>query len=298
MEADMVRKLLIVTLFIFNTTLVFNNVSSQELPRLSPKASVMQTIGLTEVKITYSRPAVRNRVIWGGLEPYGKVWRTGANEATTISFQDEVAINGKELAAGTYALFTIPGKKEWTIIFNKESNQWGAFNYDENEDALRVTVTSQFIDASKERLNFSFNNITENTAEVKLCWEKVVVLFNISVDTHKKAIWNMRAAMANLESNDWATALRCATYSMLNDILPEESERWINKSITINENFRNLLAKAEILAKKQDYESAIKYVDKASAAGRANSQTLSKENEFLITKKRAEWFERLKHQSK
>ncbi len=289
----MVRKLLIIPLFIVSVTHVFNNVFAQELPRLSPKASVIQTIGLTEVKITYSSPAVRNRVIWGGLEPYGKVWRTGANEATTISFQDEVAINGHKLSAGTYALFTIPGEKEWTIIFNKEANQWGAFNYNENEDALRVTVIPHFVDEGKERLSFSFNNVTESTTEVKFSWDKIVVPFNISVDTHKKAIWNMRAAMANLESNDWATALCCATYCMLNDILPEESEMWINKSIATNENFRNLRTKAEILAKKGEKKEAIQIAERAISVGKKSDRPPSQQNITQLEEMISQWGESL-----
>ena len=109
-------------------------------PRPSPKASVMQTIGLTEMTITYSRPGVKGRQIFGALVPYGTVWRTGANEATTISFSDDVTINGQPLAKGTYSLHTIPGKDQWTIIFNKVAEQWGSFKYDQAQDALRVTA--------------------------------------------------------------------------------------------------------------------------------------------------------------
>ena len=101
------------------------------LPRISQKAAVMQTIGLTDVTITYSRPGVKGRVIWGELVPYDKVWRTGANKATTISLSDDVTINGQSIAAGTYSLHTIPGKDQWTVIFNKVANQWGSYSYDE-----------------------------------------------------------------------------------------------------------------------------------------------------------------------
>ena len=98
-----------------------------DLPRPSPKATVSQTVGLTDITITYCRPGVKGRVIWGGLVPYDQVWRTGANEATTITFSDEVTIEGTKLPAGTYGLFTIPGKDEWTVIFNKGAKQWGAY---------------------------------------------------------------------------------------------------------------------------------------------------------------------------
>jgi len=229
----------------------------------------------------------------GGLEPYAKVWRTGANEATTISFQDEVAINGHKLAAGNYALFTIPGEKEWTIIFNKEAIQWGAFNYNENEDALRLTVIPQFVGESKERLNFSFSNVTESNAEVKLHWEKIVVTFNISVDTQKKAIWNMRAAIANLEANDWATALRCASYCMLNNILHEEADQWLDQSIAINENFRNLRAKAEILAKKGEKKEAIQIAERAISVGKKSDRPPSQQNVIQLEEMISQWGESL-----
>ena len=111
------------------------------LPKASPCAVVKQTIGLNDVTITYSRPGVKGRKIWGGLVPYGTVWRTGANSATTIQFTEDVLVEGQPLAAGTYSLHTIPGEKEWTLILNKDANQWGSYSYDPAKDALRVKVT-------------------------------------------------------------------------------------------------------------------------------------------------------------
>jgi len=107
-------------------------------PRVSPNALVGQTIGVTEVRIAYGRPSVRGRKIFGGLVPFDEVWRTGANEATTISFSTPVRIEGTSLDAGTYSLFTIPGPETWTLIFNSEPEQWGAYNYDSSKDILRV----------------------------------------------------------------------------------------------------------------------------------------------------------------
>ena len=111
--------------------------------RISPKAAVIQTVGFTDVRIDYSRPGVKGRQIWGGLVPYDKVWRAGANEATTISFSTDVIVNGKTLKAGKYGFFTIPTKDKWTIIFNKIADQWGAFEYNEAEDVLRIDVTPE-----------------------------------------------------------------------------------------------------------------------------------------------------------
>ena len=112
-----------------------------KLPRPSPKATVVQTVGLTDVTITYSRPGVKGRTIWGDLVPYDKVWRTGANEATTFQVSQDVKINGQALPAGTYSLHTIPGKTQWTVIFNKTADQWGSYDYDQTKDALRIQVT-------------------------------------------------------------------------------------------------------------------------------------------------------------
>jgi hypothetical protein len=147
-------------------------------PRVSPNASVAQTIGVTEVTISYGRPGVKGRTIWGELVPYGEVWRTGANEATTISFSKDVTIEGERLPAGTYALFTIPKENEWIVVFNKNAQQWGAFDYNASQDALRVKVKPQAADP-QEWMSFSFEDLNPNAATVALRWEKLAVSFKI-----------------------------------------------------------------------------------------------------------------------
>lgn len=145
--------------------------------RPSPPAMVKTTVGSTDVTIDYSRPSVKGRSIFGenGHEPYGKVWRTGANEATTFTVSKPVKIEGQALPAGTYALFTIPGPTEWTIIFNKTAKQWGAFKYDAKEDALRVKVKPQTLAAPVEQ----FTITAENAGKVKLEWAKTAVSFTV-----------------------------------------------------------------------------------------------------------------------
>jgi hypothetical protein len=155
-------------------------------PRPSPNATVSQTVGLTEVTIKYSRPGVKNREIWGKLVPYGQVWRTGANENTTIKFSTPVKINGHELPAGTYGVQTIPTATEWTIIFSKDSNEWGAFTYKQADDALRIQAKPQPAEF-RERMAFDFEDMTDNAAKVVLHWEKLKVSFNIEVDVPKPA---------------------------------------------------------------------------------------------------------------
>ena len=148
--------------------------------RISPKAAVIQTVGFTEVSIDYNRPGVKGRVIWGGLVPYNKVWRAGANEATKFTFSTDVKINDKTLKAGSYSFFVIPIKESWTLIFNKVADQWGAFEYNEAEDALRFEITPE--DGSmQEWLAYTITKTSKNSAVVTLEWEKLKVPFTIEV---------------------------------------------------------------------------------------------------------------------
>lgn len=147
--------------------------------RVSPNAIVGQTIGMTDVTVTYGRPSVRDREIFGDLVPYDAVWRTGANEATTITFSNDVMIEGQPLAAGTYSLFTVPGEDEWTVIFNSVAEQWGAYDYDEDNDVLRVTVEAEDADFS-ELMTFSFDEVGEMEGELVLHWDETAVPLTIA----------------------------------------------------------------------------------------------------------------------
>lgn len=150
--------------------------------RISPKAMVEQTVGFTEVTIEYGRPGVKGRTIWGGLVPYNAVWRAGANEATKITFSTDVKIDGKKLKSGSYSFFAIPGQKTWILIFNKVADQWGAFEYNDVEDALRVEVTPMQNNCWQEWLAYTINKSADNKAVVMLEWEKLKVPFNVEVE--------------------------------------------------------------------------------------------------------------------
>ena len=157
-----------------------SNAQNDKKVRISPKAAVIQTVGFTEVRIDYNRPGVKDRVIWGGLVPYNKVWRAGANEATKYTFSTDVKINGKTLKAGSYSFFAIPANEKWTLIFNKVADQWGAFEYNEAEDALRFEVSPE--EASmQEWLAYTITKTSKNSAVVTLEWEKLKVPFTIEV---------------------------------------------------------------------------------------------------------------------
>ncbi len=143
--------------------------------RPSPPATAEASMDGLEIKISYSQPAVKGRQIWGKLVPYGKIWRTGANEATTFEVSEDVRIEGELLPAGTYALLSIPGETEWTFIFNKKPEQWGAYNYNPDDDALRVTVTPGEAPDFAERLTFRM----DDAGTVHLHWEKRTVAFTV-----------------------------------------------------------------------------------------------------------------------
>ncbi|NWF50508.1 MAG: DUF2911 domain-containing protein [Ignavibacteriaceae bacterium] len=154
--------------------------NTKEKVRISPRAEVMQQVGFTDIRIIYSRPGVKGRTIWGNLVPYNSVWRAGANEATKIIFSTDVLIEGKLLKAGSYSFFTIPGKKEWILIFNKISDQWGAFEYNEAEDALRVKVKPEK-SGFQEWLAYTITKTSDYSATIRLEWEKVKVPFKVEV---------------------------------------------------------------------------------------------------------------------
>src|SRR5947209_20430462 len=151
------------------------------IPRVSQRGTVSQRLGLTDITIIYHRPEVGGREIWGKTVPYGKVWRAGANENTTITFSDDVSVEGKPLAAGTYGLHTIPDKDQWAIIFSKNSTSWGSFSYDEKEDALRVIVKPHAAEAF-EQLTYTFEDVKPESAVATLRWETLAVPFQIGGD--------------------------------------------------------------------------------------------------------------------
>ena len=151
-----------------------NQATELNLPTLSQRAVVIQRIGLTDISIVYHEPYVGGREIWGKTVPYGKVWRAGANENTTITFADDVSVEGKPLPAGTYGLHLIPNPDHWTIIFSKNSTSWGSFSYDEKEDALRVDVTPHAAEF-REALTYTFDDIKPDSAAATLRWDKLAV---------------------------------------------------------------------------------------------------------------------------
>lgn len=236
------------------------------LPRTSPNAMVTQTVGVTDATITYGRPSVRDRVIYGDLVPYGEVWRTGANEATTITVEDDVMVEGEPLAAGTYALFTIPGEDTWTVIFNAEAEQWGAYNYDEAADVLRVTVEPQAA-SPMEMMTFTFEDVTDTSGTAVLHWAEVRVPIALQVDTDAVILAEAQERVAEAES--WQMPLQYASYALRNNVHLEEALGWADAALAMEENFSGLAVKANLLAATGDHSEAVSVGEQAIAMGEA-----------------------------
>src|SRR5438105_1972284 len=216
------------------------------IPRVSQRASVTQRIGLTDITITYHRPAVGGREIWGKTVPYGKVWRAGANENTTITFTDDVSLEGKPLPAGSYGLHAIPDKDQWTIIFSKNSTSWGSFTYDEKEDALRVTVKPKAADMHNA-LTYDFDQLQKDSAVVELEWEKIAVPFKVSVDVHDVVQASLKKQLRNLSQYTWMSWDEAANYFLTEKIAPDEALIYVNKSIENEDRYDNELTKSKVL---------------------------------------------------
>jgi Protein of unknown function (DUF2911) len=225
-------------------------------PRPSQKSSLMQTIGTTDMTITYSRPGVKGRQIWGALVPYDQVWRTGANEATAISFSDDVSINGQALPKGTYSLHSIPGKDSWTLIFNKVADQWGSYSYDATKDALRVTTKPEKA-AATEWLTFEVPQLTSDKATVVLRWENVAVPFTVDAGTTARTLAAARAAIASAKADDWRTTLGAAQFAFDNNML-SEAQTWSDQAVKTSENTRTLWLKARLLQKQGHLADAVR----------------------------------------
>jgi hypothetical protein len=257
------RRTLLISLLTFAALPLLAQGPALKLPRISQNAVLTQTVGLTDVTITYSRPGVKGRQVWGALVPYGKVWRTGANDATTISFSDDVTVNGKPLPKGTYSLHTIPGPAEWTVIFNKVAKQWGSFSYKESEDALRVTAKPHEAPFT-EWMELDVPSLTTDNATFEIRWEKLAVPFTVGTNTTAKVMENAKAAVAAAKPEDWQTPYRAASFANQAGDTADATE-WLDRSIKAKQTASNLYLKAEMEAKAGHKAAAVKNAEAALA---------------------------------
>lgn len=251
-------------------------------PRPSPKATLSQQIGLTDVTIVYSRPGVKGRQVWGTLVPYDKVWRTGANEATTFTVSDDVTIDGHPLPKGSYSLHSIPGKDDWTLIFNKTANQWGSFNYDPAQDALRVKVKPEAANFT-ESMNFVVPEVSADSAKIVLRWEKIAVPFTLGTNTTEKVLAGARAAVAAAPATDWRIPFRAASFALDAKRMTEATE-WLDRSLEAEQNINNLYLKARLQAASGNKAEAVKTARAAIAkAGPGDKEEVGEIEKSIAT---------------
>ena len=251
----------------------------------SPAASITQTLGISTIKIDYHRPAVKGRKIWGGVVPMGEVWRTGANDATTITFSDPVKVGGKDLAAGTYSFFAIPGADTWTLIFNKTAKQWGAYDYKAADDALRIPAKPRYTPLA-ETLTYDLTVTGPDKIKAELTWEHLGVGFDVTLDA-KGIYWAyLQKTLAAAQPGEWVPFYQAATYCLNNDLQLVQGNAWADQSIAIKETPRNLFLKARLLRKGGKGKDGLPLLQKA-----IDLATAAKDAELLetLTKAKADW---------
>jgi tetratricopeptide (TPR) repeat protein len=217
-----------------------------DLPDASQAAVIKQRVGLTDITITYHRPLVNGRKIWGGLVPLGQVWRAGANENTTIEFGTPVSVEGKALPAGTYGLHMIPNADQWTIIFSKMAVAWGSYTYSEAEDALRVTVKPRDHEM-EEALQYDFEDLKPDSVVVTMSWEKLAVPFKVSVNESETVLASIRNEFRGHAQYEWKPLNEAAHYCLTKKVALDEGLKWAEASIQNEERFENLSTKADLL---------------------------------------------------
>jgi hypothetical protein len=233
---------------------------------VSPSATVTQTIATTDFTVKYSRPGVKDRVIWGELVPYDQVWRTGANEATTITTSAPVQIGEQTLEAGTYALFTVPSRDSWLVVFNSQAEQWGGFDHDESKDVLKINIKPTTA-PHEEWMRFSFENLSNLGGDLVLRWEKLSVAIPLKVDA-SPILEDVRAAMAEAKKDDWRTPYRAASFCMDYGVNTDEAADWAQQSVKVEENYFNVSLLARYKAAAGQTKQAVSLGEKAIALGK------------------------------
>lgn len=269
-------KTTIITGTILLGSLFLKDLKAQDLPKPSSSAEIKQRIGLTDVTIAYSRPNVNDREIFGGLVPYNEIWRTGANMNTLITFTDDVKVEGKEVKAGTYSIFTFPGEKEWKIVFNSETKSWGTGGYDETNNVFEATVTTKTTN-HHESMEFSFENIQIENGFMQLAWNTTLIELKIEVNVKEKAWKNIETAIAEVTDKNKASVYRnCAKYCADNNMELDKALAWIEESIKAQEYWFSYWVKADVLHAKGDNKGAVASAKKAIELGEAGAKESGK----------------------
>jgi len=246
-------------------------------PATSPTATVSQTVGLAKVSIEYSRPSVKGRKIFGDLVPFDKVWRTGANKITTIQFDKDVTFNGKKVAAGSYALCTVPGMKSWAIVLNSDDKQWGTYDYDSKKDVLRFEVKPEKLTALTEHFTIAFDKFTSTATDVVLSWERTAIRFRVEHDPHEQIMAAIKAETAKPDAKAEVFSAAAEYYLEKNMDLPQ-ALAWANKVIETDKNWWSYYLRA-------DAASRLKQCDLAAADAKIALEGATKDKDTAYIKK-------------
>lgn len=244
----------------------FASAQGLEVPAPSPKARVEQRLGLTNFSVDYSSPGVKGRKIWGDLVPYNQLWRTGANMATKLTASRDFDFGGKKVKAGSYAIFTIPGEKSWTVMLNTNHETGGTNGYDKKNDVATITVKPEAISPGRERLTFLFSDTTDDATRLDLEWEKLRVSVPIKVDT--KA--HVTASIDSSLNEAWRPHFTAARYALDNNGDLKAALGWIDTSIAIKPTWWNNWVRAQILAKQGRSSDAVAAAEKAQTLGKGD----------------------------
>lgn len=276
-------KAIILSLSLIIGLLFLANAQQIQMPQASPSAKISQKIGLTDVTVDYSRPSMKGRKIFGELVPYGDVWRTGANAATVISFSTDVKIEGRDLPAGTYAIYSIPGKDEWTMIISSNTKLWGAVGYDSADDVLRFKVKPGKTSQKYETMEINFADMTDTGASVAIKWENIRVKFRIETEVDSIVMAQIKEMVIDKDPQNPGLYYQAANYYYTNNKGFIQAYEWIKKSVDEDPKYWTVHLKAKIeLAlglRKEAIESAKKSMEMAKEAKNPDYVSL---NERLI----------------
>ena len=255
MNKPMHRSALVCAAGVLMSAGLFAQTTQLQFPAPSPHCTLQQRVGLTDIEVVYSRPGVKDREIFGGLVPYGQVWRTGANQSTKISFSTPVKFNGAEVPAGTYALYTIPGPDQWTIILSKNLKLNGAFGYSAKDDLVRVKAAPKSLTEKIETFTIEFTSVRDESATLFLGWDHTIVPIHLEMDVTSKLVPQIEAAMAG--PGDKKPYYQAAMYYYDHNLDLTKARQWIDAAASANETYYILHLKAKILARQGDKAGAI-----------------------------------------
>ncbi|WP_210463948.1 DUF2911 domain-containing protein [Rufibacter roseolus] len=254
-------------------------------PAASPSASVTQVVGLTKVTVDYSRPSVKGRKIFGDLAPYGKLWRTGANAATKITFSDEVMLEGTKVPAGEYALYTIPGEKEWTVVIHKNTKLWGdgGPDYKQEDDQVRFKVTPKRLNEKVESFTIGFADLTNSSGVLQISWENTLVPVKITTDVDTKVMAQIREKVINGTNVTPALYAAAASYYADTNKDLKQALAWMKQANEKDPKFWNLHQQAKMQAKLNDFKGATTTAQKSiELAKKENNADYVALNEKLL----------------